>query len=352
MFESYSHRSTQALEAAPSLDRLRELAQRRDLSAQDYEVSILRSQVRAVPSPDRVGSEVYIGQTRLGSDGGWKGLSEMVRSSDGVPVPVPVLKTLDPDTLEALFNDRLTQVDKQVRIWQPEVGERIIRGIVSPGYKRISATEQVEQLLNRLHGSAIQRHKLVKFSETPDSWSAEVVDRDVTVGFQDPELSDSLPGFKFRGNDVGGGSCQVLSYLWRLVCENGLVANLASSRMRAIHRGSGDWTGALHTGADWHELLVAAKAETFTDVEVFERLKALANRPNVKAIRQSLDEALKLTSPGQPLNRWTLSQGAAAAANNAESEQARQELQAWAGKVMTLPVSKSLPTLEANLLTA
>lgn len=374
------HLNKAKLEQSPKVDQLRELAEQRDKAGFDAEVSINRTEISAQPRPDgREGSEVFVGETRIGSNGGWSGLAQMLRSpKEGVAMPVPVLRSLDPGTVNQLLDVRVTQVDKQVRIWTPDDGsERIIRGIVSPGYKMIPAAEQVNQLLDRVHESELVNHRLVSWHSDPDSWSAEVVDadrplgidgaqdfnqlleKDTTIhlrdpntgGFHDPEGSPTFPGFKFTANDVGGGSCRVMSYLWRLACSNGMVAMVAQAALRAIHKGSGSWTGNLFTGQDWLDMLSTAQAEVLnpdTDAtEVFDAVRQLANRPSLPAVRQSLDEALKLTSEGQGVSRWALSQGAAAAANKADNPTDRQTLQRWAGHIMGQPFAESVPTLSS-----
>ncbi len=337
-----------------SLEKLSHLAVERDNHASDHEVTIKRDHLNVFDNDGTSPISVNIGSTPIGTDGGWKGFAEMLRSEDGTPIPVGVLKSLDRQTMTSLLDARITDTDKQVRVWNKGPDDRIIRGIVSPGFTRISAVEQVDQLLTKLHDAQIHSHKLVKCNmDDPDYWSAEIVDSERPLAANiDPQDSPSYAGFKMTANDIGGGACSVTSYLWRMICSNGMVSVMGNARMKAIHRGGGDWRGNLYTGADWMQLLIEAQSEQYADSsELMERLKALANRPSIKAVRQSLDEALKL-SGHQPVSRWALSQGAAAAANNAESTEARSELHRWAGKLAELSTDKSLPTLESLLIAA
>jgi hypothetical protein len=304
-------------------------------------------------------SDVFIGQTRIGSEGGWNGLAQLLRSPSGVVVPTPVLRSFEPNVINDLVQARIESANKMVRVWAPEGKEQIIRGIVSTGYEAKSAQSQVDQLLNRMHDQEVDGLRIANYNENPDSWSAEIVDIDHPIDFRIPGdsvlVDGSLAGFKMRANDVGSGAAIIDSYLYRIVCENGLISVLGQARMRAIHRGAGDWSGNLFTGADWLDLLTQAGSEVFEagadTTEVFNRLKALANRPPLQAVRQSLDEALKLTSPGEGISRWALAQGAAAAANSAKGPEARQDLQRWAGRILSESVSEVLPTLESMLVT-
>jgi hypothetical protein len=124
----------------------------------------------------------------------------------------------------------------RARRWAPEepaAGDAVLRAFVSPTYAPIDDLPVFETLRRVLPGE-VDGFRFVRLDLTPQSSQYAVVSlAEVDLGVRGPDRHRN--GFLIANSEVGARSLSILTWIWRLVCTNGMVA-AASQLFRMIHR--------------------------------------------------------------------------------------------------------------------
>jgi hypothetical protein len=124
----------------------------------------------------------------------------------------------------------------RARRWAPEepaAGDAVLRAFVSPTYAPIDDLPVFEMLRRVLPGE-VDGFRFVRLDLTPQSSQYAVVSlAEVDLGVRGPDRHRN--GFLIANSEVGARSLSILTWIWRLVCTNGMVA-AASQLFRMIHR--------------------------------------------------------------------------------------------------------------------
>jgi hypothetical protein len=112
-------------------------------------------------------------------------------------------------------------------------GDGVLRAFVGPGYAPIDDLRVFETLQRILPGQ-LDEFRFVRLDLTPQSSQYAVVSlAEVDLGARGPDRHRN--GFLIANSEVGARSLSILTWIWRLVCTNGMVA-AASQLFRMIHR--------------------------------------------------------------------------------------------------------------------
>ena len=115
----------------------------------------------------------------------------------------------------------------------PAAGDAVLRAFVSPTYAPIDDLPVFETLRRVLPGE-VDGFRFVRLDLTPQSSQYAVVSlAEVDLGVRGPDRHRN--GFLIANSEVGARSLSILTWIWRLVCTNGMVA-AASQLFRMIHR--------------------------------------------------------------------------------------------------------------------
>src|SRR5450759_423814 len=116
---------------------------------------------------------------------------------------------------------------------EPAAAGAVLRAFVSPTYAPIDDLPVFETLRRVLPGQ-LDGFRFVRFDLTPQSSQYAVVSlTEVDLGVRGPDHHRN--GFLIANSEVGARSLSILTWIWRLVCTNGMVA-AASQLFRMIHR--------------------------------------------------------------------------------------------------------------------
>jgi hypothetical protein len=116
---------------------------------------------------------------------------------------------------------------------EPAKGNAVLRAFVSPTYAPID-DHQVFETLGRVLTGQLDDLRFVRMDTTPQSSQYAVVSLvEVDLGVNRPDHHRN--GFLIANSEVGARSLSILTWIWRLVCTNGLVAP-AAQLFRMIHR--------------------------------------------------------------------------------------------------------------------
>ena len=116
---------------------------------------------------------------------------------------------------------------------EPAVGDGVLRAFVGPGYAPIDDL-RVFDTLHRVLPAQLDEFRFVRLDLTPQSSQYAVVSlTEVDLGVRGPDRHRN--GFLIANSEVGARSLSILTWIWRLVCTNGMVA-AASQLFRMIHR--------------------------------------------------------------------------------------------------------------------
>jgi len=116
---------------------------------------------------------------------------------------------------------------------EPATGDAVLRAFVSPTYAPIDDLPVFETLRRVLPGQ-VEEFRFVRLDCTPQSSQYAVVSlAEVDLGVRGPDRHRN--GFLIANSEVGARSLSILTWIWRLVCTNGMVA-AASQIFRMIHR--------------------------------------------------------------------------------------------------------------------
>jgi hypothetical protein len=116
---------------------------------------------------------------------------------------------------------------------EPATGDAVLRAFVSPTYAPIDDLPVFETLRRVLPGQ-VEGFRFVRFDLTPQSSQYAVVSlAEVDLGIRGPDRHRN--GFLIANSEVGARSLSILTWIWRLVCTNGMVA-AASQLFRMVHR--------------------------------------------------------------------------------------------------------------------
>jgi hypothetical protein len=116
---------------------------------------------------------------------------------------------------------------------EPATGDAVLRAFVSPTYAPIDDLPIFETLRRVLPGQ-VEGFRFVRFDLTPQSSQYAVVSlTEVDLGVRGPDRHRN--GFLIANSEVGARSLSILTWIWRLVCTNGMVA-AASQLFRMVHR--------------------------------------------------------------------------------------------------------------------
>lgn len=116
---------------------------------------------------------------------------------------------------------------------EPVSGNAVLRAFVSPTYAPIDDL-QVLETLGRVLAGQLDGLRFVRMDMTPQSSQYAVVSlAEVDLGVNRPDHHRN--GFLIANSEVGARSLSILTWIWRLVCTNGMVAP-ASQLFRMIHR--------------------------------------------------------------------------------------------------------------------
>ena len=112
-------------------------------------------------------------------------------------------------------------------------GDAVLRAFVSPTYAPIDDL-QVFEKLDSVLGGRMQELCFVRLDVTDESSQYAAVNRqDVDLGITKPDHHRN--GILIANSETGSRSLTLLVWIWRLVCNNGLVAP-ESSVFRMVHR--------------------------------------------------------------------------------------------------------------------
>jgi hypothetical protein len=116
---------------------------------------------------------------------------------------------------------------------EPATGDAVLRAFVSPTYAPIDDLPVFETLRRVLPGQ-VEGFRFVRLDLTPQSSQYAVVSMaEVDLGVRGSDRHRN--GFLIANSEVGARSLSILTWIWRLVCTNGMVA-AASQLFRMIHR--------------------------------------------------------------------------------------------------------------------
>ncbi|MGA7742834.1 MAG: DUF932 domain-containing protein [Polyangia bacterium] len=116
---------------------------------------------------------------------------------------------------------------------EPAVGDGVLRAFVGPGYAPIDDL-RVFETLQRVLPAQLDEFRFVRLDLTPQSSQYAVVSlSEVDLGIKGRDRHRN--GFLIANSEVGARSLSILTWIWRLVCTNGMVA-AASQLFRMIHR--------------------------------------------------------------------------------------------------------------------
>jgi hypothetical protein len=116
---------------------------------------------------------------------------------------------------------------------EPAAGDAVLRAFVSPTYAPVDDLPVFETLRRVLPGE-VDGFRFVRLDLTPQSSQYAVVSlAEVDLGVRGPDRHRN--GFLIANSEVGARSLSILTWIWRLVCTNGMVA-AASQLFRMIHR--------------------------------------------------------------------------------------------------------------------
>jgi hypothetical protein len=116
---------------------------------------------------------------------------------------------------------------------EPATGDAVLRAFVSPTYAPIDDLSVFETLRRVLPGQ-VEDFRFVRLDLTPQSSQYAVVSlAEVDLGVRGPDRHRN--GFLIANSEVGSRSLSILTWIWRLVCTNGMVA-AASQLFRMVHR--------------------------------------------------------------------------------------------------------------------
>ena len=116
---------------------------------------------------------------------------------------------------------------------EPATGDAVLRAFVSPTYAPIDDLPVFETLRRVLPGQ-VEGFRFVRFDLTPQSSQYAVVSlAEVDLGVRGSDRHRN--GFLIANSEVGARSLSILTWIWRLVCTNGMVA-AASQLFRMVHR--------------------------------------------------------------------------------------------------------------------
>ena len=116
---------------------------------------------------------------------------------------------------------------------EPATGDAVLRAFVSPTYAPIDDLPVFETLRRVLPGQ-VEGFRFVSLDLTPQSSQYAVVSMaEVDLGVRGSDRHRN--GFLIANSEVGARSLSILTWIWRLVCTNGMVA-AASQLFRMIHR--------------------------------------------------------------------------------------------------------------------
>lgn len=248
------------------------------------------------------------------------------------------------------------------------------RAFLSDRYLRISDYDITEAALQAMHEHGEQVYDVV---------SSEVTEKHMYLQARLPRIEGEVKkgdvvqtGLVVRHSEVGCGSISIVPMIYRLICENGMIAGaqLKEGRMRKTHLGGKILAddGNIAYKDDTRMAMDAALMKQIRDaihqlsdpalfMKLMEKMRASTEGqkiiqpiPAVEQLTKTLslpkmesDGILESLIQGQDYSRWGMLNAVTAQANKTESYERAVELESIGGQILDMPQSSWRQIAEA-----
>jgi hypothetical protein len=232
-----------------------------------------------------------------------------------------------------------------------------VRAFLNAGYKPVRSRRVLGRLLKHEIKRSTDNLEVEAYEFTPDGMHVEIYDPETHTRTGDHERDIVHPGWFVQTRDVGDSKAYIASYLWRLICSNGLTLRSSMAREGLRHRFNMGWDGATIGMPEWQAIIDEARHQLFAVPDV-EEAHALMSRYTEKVpgvptsyVSKRLYDCYHMSLVlKEPFSRWHMAQLFAAFPQELDLPAfERSNVQALAGRVLMFDIEKSMPALEPLL---